>query len=77
MILTDKELLQVLKKGIYTKLEDDEKLTHYNVIAFTENKLLICFSGIDWSDGRTWYKPHKIEQIDKNKTWFFENKKEK
>lgn len=73
-VLNNKELLKVIKDGIWTKLEGcDEEYTHYHVIDFHSDELLICYGGIDWSDGETYYKPHRISQRDKNKTWFFEN----
>lgn len=73
-ILNDKELLKVIKYGIWTKLEGyDEKYTHYHVLDFNSDELLICYGGISWSNGETYYKPHRISQLDKNKTWFFGN----
>ena len=79
MILTDEELLRALKNGIYTKLVEceDKELTHYNVISFNNNELLICFSGIDWRDGSTLHMPHTIKQKDKNRKWFFEKPERK
>lgn len=74
MVLNDNELLHVLKTGIYTRLSKyDNELTHYYVIDFDDNNLLICYDKIDWRDGSTWYTPHIIKQKDKNKKWFFCN----
>lgn len=74
MKLTDEELLRALKHGIYTKLKEceDTELTHYVVLSFNDEELLICFSGISWRDGSTSHLPHIIKQKDKNKKWFFE-----
>lgn len=71
MKLTDAELLSVIKHGIKTKLKGlDTKLTNYKVLDFSDDELLICFSGIDWRDGATWHTPHRVKISDKNKTWF-------
>ena len=76
-VLTDKELLQVLKHGIWAKLtEDDTDWTHYNVLDFDHTRLLVCYSCIDWRTGETWYKPHIVLQDGKDKTWFMEKPKE-
>lgn len=72
-ILSDEELLYVLKHGVWAKLtEDDHEWIHYNVLDFTGKDLLVCYSGIDWITGETWHKPHIIYQEDKNKNWFME-----
>ena len=72
-ILNDKELLKAIKYGIWTKVKDiDEEYTHYKVIDFNSNALLICISGVNWCDGETRYYPHTVSQYDKNETWFFE-----
>ena len=72
MQLSNAELLNALKYGIKTKLKEaeDKELTHYNVLDFTDDELLICFSGIDWRDGTTWYAPHVVKISEKDKTWF-------
>lgn len=72
-ILTDEELLQVLKHGVWVKLPDlDKEYRCYKVLDFNKDELLICYSGIDWGNGETWYRPHAIYQNGKNNTWFFE-----
>jgi hypothetical protein len=73
-ILDDKELLKAIKNGVWAKLKGfDEEYTHYKVIDFNSNELLICFGGIKWDDGETNYYPHTVSQHAKNKIWFFEN----
>ncbi len=73
MILTDEELLSIVKKGLWTKVKDyDDEYTHYYVLDFTSELLLIYYGSIDWKNGETYYKPHIIYQAEKNKTWFFE-----
>ena len=77
-ILTDEELLKALKNGIWTKVEGiDEEYTHYKVIDFNSNALLICISGINWQNGDTNHYPHIVSQLDKNETWFFKKPMEK
>ena len=72
-ILTDKELLQVLKNGVWAKLKGfDEEYTHYQVIDFNSHSLLICITSINWHNGETSYYPHTVSQHDKNEVWFFE-----
>lgn len=72
-ILNDKELLKAIKYGIWTKVKGiDEEYTHYKVIDFNSNALLICISGVNWHDGETRHYPHTVSQYDKNETWFFE-----
>ena len=77
MVLTDEEILKLLKYGLWIKLKEaeDKKLTHYYVLDFSYDELLICFGGIDWRTGETGYTPHVIKQSDKDKKWFFEPKK--
>ena len=71
--LSDEELLQVLRYGIYTKLDGyDTKLTHYNVIDFCDSndELLISYGNVSWFEAESDYMPHIIKGEDKNKTWF-------
>lgn len=73
-ILTDEELLKVLKNGVWAKLEGlDKEYRRYNVISFSSYNLLICVSGINWNNGETSHYPHTVSQRDKNEVWFFEN----
>lgn len=72
--LNDKDLLKALKIGVWTKIKDlDEEYTHYQVIDFNSNELLICKSKVNWYSGETYHYPHEISQRGKNDTWFFEN----
>lgn len=72
MILTDEELLSVVKHGLWTKVKDyDDEYTHYHVLDFTSELLLIYYGSIDWKHGETYYRPHIIYQSEKNKSWFF------
>ena len=72
-ILTDEELLQVLKNGVWAKLDGlDEEYRRYQVIDFNSHSLLICIVGINWKNGETSYYPHTVSQSDKNEVWFFE-----
>lgn len=72
-ILTQRELLKVLTDGVWTRFQEDKEITHYHVLDFNNDELLICFGGINWNSGETYYYPHRINQKDKDKTWFFEN----
>ena len=71
-ILSKRDLFKVLTEGVWTKLEDEE-ISHYNVLDFNSDELLICFGGINWNRGETSFYPHRIKQKDKGKTWFLEN----
>lgn len=72
-ILSKRDLFKALTEGVWTKLEEDEELTCYNVLSFSHNELLVCYGQINWRSGETDYCPHRINQKDKGKTWFFEN----
>lgn len=72
MILSDEELLRIVKGGLWTKVKGDDEYTHYRVLDFTSDLLLIYYGNVDWKYGETYYRPHIIYQADKNKTWFFE-----
>ena len=76
-ILTQRELLKVLTNGVWTQFQEDKEITHYHVLDFNNDELLICYGQISWDSGEVDYDPHRINQKDKGKTWFFENPFEK
>ena len=71
-VLGKRDLFKVLTEGVWTKLEHEE-ISHYHVLDFNNDELLICFGGINWNSGETNFYPHRIKQKDKGKTWFLEN----
>lgn len=74
--LTDEELLEVLREGVYTKIPGcDTKLTHYQIIDFDDkaDELLICYGGTSelWAGGNELsYCCHILKGKDKNKKWY-------
>lgn len=72
-VLTQRELLKVLTDGVWTQFQEDKEITHYHVLDFNNDELLVCFGEINWDSGETYYYPHRTNQKDKGKTWFFEN----
>lgn len=67
-----KELFRycLYQNGIWTQLDGDKTLTHYNVLDQTQDKLLICYGSISWKTGETDFDPHIINFNDYMNSWW-------
>lgn len=72
-----KELFRyyLYQNGIWTQLDDDKVLTHYNVLHQSQDKLLICYGSISWKTGENNYDTHIIDFNDYMNTWFLKKDK--